>query len=175
MTDAKDTGKTLQLSCYLYEGVFTRHDVFDNEGKKQYGGTYSLEVALDDYVQIWSGSDAGDGPIVAAHRTDSSDPTSSASSGIIGKVITTPEGYVPVLSANGNTYTATDRAKEQRRATVEFYGFSTMREHVIKEANYAGDMVGWDTSEAKMSSAVAYLPYVLVESASADGTHSVLM
>lgn len=178
MTDiaqAKDVGKTLQLSCYLSEGVFTRRDVIDDSGKKLYAGTYSLEIQAGDIVQVKTDSAAGDGCIVSADYSDSARGTTSASMGDIGKVLTTPTGPVPRVSSDGGTYTASDRTNKQRMATVEFYGFSVVREFVIKEVNYAGALVGWDYSENKMSSAVPQLPYVLLESASEDGTHSVMM
>jgi len=175
IAEAKDIGKTLQLSCYLSEGVFTRHDVFDDSGKKLYAGKYASELEAGDIVQVKTDSAAGDGCIVVADYSDSARGETSASMGDIGKILTTPEGRIPRVASDGGTYTASDRSDYQRRATVEFYGFSVVRAFVIKEVNYAGTLVGWDYSETAMSSAMNQLPYVLLESASEGGTHSVMM
>lgn len=177
MAEATDIGKCLQLTCYIYQGVATRRDVTRNDGKIEKGVTYSAEISVGDVVQIWTDSQAGEKPIVAADRNDTIDPTESGFSGAIGIVITQPSGKVPDISSNGGTYTESQKS-HMREATVEFPGFSIVRAFVITDASKAGAFVGWDQSETQMttnSGTVAYRPYLLIESSSAAGTHSVMM
>lgn len=170
-------GKGLILSGYLYEGVFTRRDVYRDDGTLLKGGTFSSVIVKGDPVQVYTDSFSGSDPIFAADRTDTTFETNSGFSGALGFVITTPEGKVPDVSADGGTFTASSQ-KDLRFADILLPGYSSVLNFKVGDASKAGAFVGWDTSEAQMttnSASVSFRPFVLLQSSSAASTRSVLL
>ncbi len=177
MAQAGDIGKTLQLTCYLGEGVATRSDVIESGGGSVTKAVvYSAKISIDDAVMIWGSSLAGQWPIVTASGADISEPTTS-DSGHLGRVISAPIGPVPNIASDGGTATLSDMS-QMRTAVVEFLGFKMVRRLPVSGAYEAGTRLGYDSSAAQYSAATASLswfPYVLLDSSSAAGTHSVMI
>ncbi len=171
-----DIGKTLQLTCYLGEGIATRRDIIeDGGGRVQKGVTYDNQISLGDVVTVWSGALATEWPIVSASGTDTEIPTSSTA-GFIGVVISAPYGPVPAIAADGGTATLSTKT-QMRTAQIEWTGFSHVRRVVVAQTNVAGTRLGYDATAAQFTSDVAtvsWLPYVLLESSTAGGTHPVM-
>ena len=115
----------LKLDVYLYEGVFTRRDVFRDDGKIIKGGTFASEVKKGDFLQVytdsWSTSAAA--YVMAAHRSDTTLQTNSGFSGAIALLITNPSGNIPDVAADAGTFTAS-KAGEFVQIKVCLIGFS---------------------------------------------------
>ncbi len=171
-----DIGKTLQLTCYLGEGIATRRDIIqDGGGSVAKGVTYDNAVSIGDVVTIWSGALATEWPIVTKSSVDSTIPTDS-SAGSLGVVISQPFGPVPAISADGGTATLSQKT-QMRTAEIEFAGFSHVRRVVVSQTNVAGTLLGYDSTAAEFSSdttTLSWFPYVLLESSTAGGTHPVM-
>lgn len=176
--EAGDIGKTLQLTCYLGEGIATRRDIIeDGGGSVTKGVTYDNQIKLGDAVIIWDGSLAKQWPIVTKSNTDVAEPTTTNSGGILGVVISQPFGPVPAIAADGGTATLSDR-KDMRTAEIEFVGYKHVRRGVVAEVYPAGVRLGFDASVAQFSantSSLSWFPYVLLESSTAAGTFSVML
>lgn len=177
MAEAGDVGKTLQLTCYLGEGIATRRDTIRAGGGRRIKGViYDNEIKLGDVVIVWDGSKAGEWPIVTKSATDVGQPDAT-DSGYVGVVISAPIGTIPSITSDGGTATLSDK-KDMRTANIEWFGFGTARRVVVAEAYPAGIRLGFDASVEQFSAAtasVSWFPYVLLESSTAAGTYSVMV
>jgi len=169
MPDAMDYGKGLRLSMYLFEGDFVRRDIFTDYGKISKGGTWAEEVKKGDLVVIYTGSDW----TVRKASSQGANPKGTA----LGQVVTTPEGGMPVVSADGGT--ASWATSSSRLATVELLNGHMVRQLIIKEAPGAGVLVSYDGggtfSTASVTVSTQSAMGILLESASSGSTKSVLL
>lgn len=167
----------LKIGCKLYQGVATRVDVKRKDGDITKGVTFSAGISKGDVVNIWTGSWADSDIIVEKCVGDSVDPTTSGRHGAIGIVVDTPEGEIPEPSSNLGTHTASS-TDDLQRATVVWPDFNVVVRGEVLDASQAGMAVGWDQSGTEFTTAsgtVAWRPYMLVQSSSANGTFSVFM
>ncbi len=175
MATTWEFGQGLQLPCYLFEGVVTTRTIFEPSGQVK-GYEFSAEISKGDVVQIWESTVAGEAFIVKPADVDSADPGvgNGNESGAIGIVITEPE----LINTPASTPFTQSVANDMRRATVEWFGYSAVREVTITEANVAGDAVGFDAGAGEFTSdtaSAAFKPFTLVESSSAAGSHHILV
>jgi len=170
VTDAGDVGTTLQLSMYLYEGVFTRADVIRDDGKIEKGGTYAAELKKGDIVQVYN----DDGKMDWTVEADDADTAAMTAKRDIGIIKTTPSGKVPTVASNGGTFTASTKA-DLRQATVEWPTYNVVREFIASHSANPGTPVGWDTGNGQMDTASTNKPYILLMSSTAGSTASYMM